>query len=134
VRCVDRTILGSSGGRYVRWVVILSAGLASAGLMVVSATMNFSFGSSFGRTALKSYAYGAAFGFADILKAAAPIAAAGTFAKRKWGAACIVGVGNLHGLLCGVCRWLCFSQSNLHGGQPKGSSGPEPKPTGKPGG
>jgi len=74
----------------MRWVIILSAGLASAGLMVVSATMNFAFGSSFGRTALESYAYGAAFGFADILKVAAPIVAAGTFAKRKWGATLLV--------------------------------------------
>jgi hypothetical protein len=70
----------------MRWVIILSAGLASAGLIAVSVTMNFAFGSSFGRTALESYAYGAAFGFADILKVAAPIVAAGTFAKRKWGA------------------------------------------------
>jgi hypothetical protein len=70
----------------VRWVVILSAWLASAGLVAVSITMNFAFGSSFGRTALESCAYGAAFGFADILKVAAPIVAAGTFAKRKWGA------------------------------------------------
>src|SRR5262249_6474215 len=48
--------------------------------------MNFAFGSSFGRTAIESYAYGAAFGFADILKVAAPIVAAGTFARRQWGA------------------------------------------------
>jgi hypothetical protein len=70
----------------VRWIVVLLVGIASAGLMAVSVTMNFAFGSSFGRTALESYAYGAAFGFADILKVAAPIVAAGTFAKRKWGA------------------------------------------------
>jgi hypothetical protein len=70
----------------VRWVIILSAGLASAGLIAVSVTMNFAFGSSFGRTAIESYAYGAAFGFADILKVTAPVVAAGTFANRKWGA------------------------------------------------
>jgi hypothetical protein len=70
----------------VRWVVLIFVGGASAGLMAVSVAMNFTFGSSFGRTTLESYAYGAAFGFADILKVAAPIVAAGTFAKRKWGA------------------------------------------------
>jgi hypothetical protein len=49
--------------------------------------MNFIFGSSFGRTILESYAYGAAFGFADILKVAAPIVAARSFADRKQGTA-----------------------------------------------
>jgi hypothetical protein len=49
--------------------------------------MNFTFGSSFGRTTLESYAYGAAFGFADILKVAAPTVAARSFADRKRGAA-----------------------------------------------
>jgi hypothetical protein len=55
--------------------------------MAVSVALNFTFGSSFGRTAVESYAYGAAFGFADILKMAAPIVAARSFADRKRGAA-----------------------------------------------
>jgi hypothetical protein len=71
----------------VRWVLVIAAGGASAGLMVVSVAMNFSFGSSFGRTALESYAYGAAFGFVDILKVAAPVVAARSFGNRKWGTA-----------------------------------------------
>jgi hypothetical protein len=70
----------------VRWFAIVLAGIASAGLMAVSVAMNFAFGSSFGRTALESYAYGAAFGFADILKVAAPIVAARSFANRNLGA------------------------------------------------
>src|SRR5262245_35832529 len=49
--------------------------------------MNFAFGSSFGRTAFESLAYGAAFAFADILKSAAPIAAKRSFASRNWVAA-----------------------------------------------
>ena len=60
----------------MRWVIVTPVGIASAGLMVVGVSMNFAFGSSFGRTALESYAYGAAFGFADIRKVAAPIVAA----------------------------------------------------------
>jgi hypothetical protein len=71
----------------VRWVIVAFVGGASAGLMAVSVAMNFTFGSSFGRTTFESYAYGAAFGFADILKAAAPIVAARSFADRKRGAA-----------------------------------------------
>ena len=71
----------------MRWLIVAIAGIASAGLMAVGVSMNFAFGSSFGRTALESYAYGAAFGFADILKVAAPIVAARSFANRKWGAA-----------------------------------------------
>jgi hypothetical protein len=57
--------------------------------MAVSVAMNFAFGSSFGRTAFEAYAYGAAFGFADILKVAAPIVVARSLANRKWGAAAI---------------------------------------------
>jgi hypothetical protein len=57
------------------------------GHRTVSVSINFAFGSSFGRTALESYAYGAAFGFADILKVAAPIVVANSFGNRKWGAA-----------------------------------------------
>ena len=71
----------------MRWIVVAIVGIASAGLLAVSVSMNFSFGSSFGRTALESYAYGAAFGFADILKVAAPIVVANSFGNRKWGAA-----------------------------------------------
>jgi hypothetical protein len=71
----------------VRWIAILIAGVASAGLIAVSVVMNFAFGSSFGRTALESHAYGAAFAFADVLKVAAPIVIAKSFANQKWGAA-----------------------------------------------
>jgi hypothetical protein len=60
----------------MRLAMAAVVGMASAGLLAVSVTMNFAFGSSFGRTALESYAYGAAFSLADILKVAAPIAAA----------------------------------------------------------
>jgi hypothetical protein len=55
----------------------------------VSVSINFAFGSSFGRTALESYAYGAAFGFADISKVAAPIVVANSFGNRRWGAALV---------------------------------------------
>jgi hypothetical protein len=71
----------------MRWVVVTIVGLASAGLIAVSVSMNFAFGSSFGRTPFESYAYGAAFGFADILKVAAPIVVANSFGNRRWGAA-----------------------------------------------
>jgi hypothetical protein len=64
----------------VRWIAILITGIASAGLIVVSVAMNWAFGSSFGRTALESHAYGAAFAFADVLKVAAPIVVAKSFA------------------------------------------------------
>ena len=71
----------------MRWLIVAIAGIASAGLMAVGVSMNFAFGSSFGRTALESYAYGAAFGFADILKVAAPIVVARSLGNRNWGAA-----------------------------------------------
>ena len=70
----------------MRWAIVTIVGIASAGLLAVSVSMNFTFGSSFGRTALESYAYGAAFGFADILKVAAPIVVANSFGNRRWGA------------------------------------------------
>jgi hypothetical protein len=71
----------------MRWIVVAIVGIASAGLLAVSVSVNFVFGSSFGRTALESYAYGAAFGFADIVKVAAPIVVANSFGNRRWGAA-----------------------------------------------
>jgi hypothetical protein len=96
----------------VRWIVLILVGGASAGLMAVSVAMNFTFGSSFGRTTLESYAYGAAFGFADILKMAAPIVAARSFADRKRGTA-------LLGLLlwgtfavCSVVSAIGFASAN----------------------
>jgi len=67
----------------MRWAIVAIVGIASAGMLAVSVSMNFSFGSSFGRTTLESYVYGAAFGFADILKVAAPIVATRSFADRK---------------------------------------------------
>jgi hypothetical protein len=73
----------------MRWVFVAIVGVASAGLIAVSVAMNFAFGSSFGRTVLESYAYGAAFGFADILKVAAPIVVARSLGNRKWGAAAV---------------------------------------------
>ena len=71
----------------MRWAIVAIVGIASVGMLAVSVSMNFAFGSSFGRTALESYAYGAAFGFADILKVAAPIVVANSFGNRRWGAA-----------------------------------------------
>ena len=73
----------------MRSVIVAMAGIASAGLIAVSVAMNFAFGSSFGRTGLESYAYGAAFAFADILKVAAPIVIAKSIVDRKWGAAAL---------------------------------------------
>ena len=70
-----------------RWLTVTIIGAASAGLIAVSVAINFAFGSSFGRTMLETYAYGAAFGFADIIKVAAPIVAARSFCNRKWCAA-----------------------------------------------
>ena len=70
----------------MRWAIVTIVGMASVGMLAVSVSMNFAFGSSFGRTALESYAYGAAFGFADILKVAAPIVVANSFGNRRWGA------------------------------------------------
>ena len=71
----------------MRWGIVGLVGAASAGLMAVSVVMNFAFGSSFGRTEFESYAYGAAFAFADILKVAAPIVAVRSFSNRNWGVA-----------------------------------------------
>ena len=68
----------------MRWITILITGIASAGLIAVSVAMNFAFGSSFGRTALESLAYGAAFAFADVLKVAVPIVVAKSVADRRW--------------------------------------------------
>jgi hypothetical protein len=82
----------------MRRAVVAIVGLASAGLLAVSVSMNFAFGSSFGRTAFESYAYGAAFGFADVLKVAAPIVAANSFGNRRWGAA-----------LLGLILWGTFT-------------------------
>ena len=73
----------------MRWIAILITGIASAGLIAVSVAMNFAFGSSFGRTALESYAYGAAFAFADVLKVAVPIVVAKSFSNRRWAAAVV---------------------------------------------
>ena len=73
----------------MRWVIVAIAGIASAGLIAVSVAMNFAFGSSFGQTGLESYAYGAAFAFADILKVVAPIVVAKSIVDRKWGAAAL---------------------------------------------
>jgi hypothetical protein len=98
--------------RLMRWLVVAIAGLASAGLMAVGVSMNFAFGSSFGRTALESYAYGAAFGFADILKVAAPIVVAKSLGNRNWGAA-VVGV-LLWGTftVCSAVSAIGFSSAN----------------------
>src|SRR5256885_13285475 len=82
----------------MRFLIVAIAGVASAGLIVVGVSMNFAFGSSFGRTALESYAYGAAFGFADILKVAAPFGVAKSVRNRKWGAA-----------MLGVLLWGTFT-------------------------
>jgi hypothetical protein len=73
----------------MRWAIVAIAGIASAGLIAVSVSMDFAFGCSFGRTVFESYAYGAAFGFADILKVAAPIVVAKSIGHRKWGAAAL---------------------------------------------
>jgi len=73
----------------MRSVIVAMAGIASAGLIAVSVAMNLAFGSSFGRSGLESYAYGAAFAFADILKVAAPIVIAKSIVDRKWGAAAL---------------------------------------------
>jgi hypothetical protein len=96
----------------MRWLVVAIAGLASAGLMAVGVSMNFAFGSSFGRTALESYAYGAAFGFADILKVAAPIVVAKSLGNRNWGAA-VVGL-LLWGTftVCSAVSAIGFSSAN----------------------
>src|SRR6476469_10333038 len=79
---------------------------------MVSVTMNFAFGSSFGRTAFESYAYGAAFGLADILKVAAPRAAAGSFARRNWtgGLVAILVWGTF--TICSVVSAIVFASAN----------------------
>ena len=96
----------------MRWIIVGLVGAASAGLIVVSITMNFAFGSSFGATVLESYAYGAAFGLADILKVAAPIAAAGSFARRNWmgGLVAILVWGTF--TICSVVSAIGFASAN----------------------
>ena len=50
----------------------------------MSVAVNFAFGSSFGRTGFEGYAYGAAFGFADVLKVAAPLVITRSLGNRNW--------------------------------------------------
>ena len=95
-----------------RWLAVTIIGVASAGLIAVSVAMNFAFGSSFGRTGLESYAYGAAFGFADILKVAAPIGAARSFGNRKWGAAFLGLVVWGTFTLCSAVSAIGFASAN----------------------
>jgi hypothetical protein len=95
--CVDR----GSWVNMLHCLVVIFVGGASAGLMVVSVVMNFAFGSSFGRTGMEAYAYGAAFGFADVLKVAAPIVVAKSLSNRKWGA-----------VVVGVLVWGTFTLSS----------------------
>ena len=116
----------------MRWVIVAIAGIASAGLIAVGVSMNFAFGSSFGRTPLESYAYGAAFGFADILKVAAPIVAARELWQPQMGRRIsrLGRVGNLHALFGRVRHWLCLCQPNLRRRHANRSGGPEPKPAG----
>ena len=82
----------------MRWAIVALMGIASAGMLAVSVAMNFAFGNSFGRTGFESYAYGAVFAFADILKVAAPIVAARSFSNRNWGVA-----------LLGLVLWGTFT-------------------------
>ena len=86
----------------MRWIAILIVGSASAGLIAVSVAVNFAFGSSFGRTGIEGYAYGAAFGFADILKVAAPIVVARNLNSRNWAIA-----------VAGVLVWGTFTLSSV---------------------
>jgi hypothetical protein len=94
----------------MRWVIVAIAGIASAGLIAVGVSMNFAFGSSFGRTALESYAYGAAFGFSDILKVAAPFGVAKSVRNRKWGAAMLLLWGTF--TLCSAVSAIGFASAN----------------------
>ena len=97
----------------MRWIVVAIVVIASAGLLAVSVSMNFAFGSSFGRTAFESYAYGAAFGFADILKVAAPIVVANSFGHRKWGAALLaLLVWGTHFTACSAVSAIGFASAN----------------------
>ena len=119
----------------MRWLIVAIVGIASAGMMAVSVAMNFAFGSSFGRTTLESYAYGAAFGFGDILKVAAPSwspTASATHVRFRRHR--LARVGNLHPLLGRFCRWLCLRQPNLRGGRSNRSGSLESKPAKEPGG
>ncbi len=95
-----------------RWLAVTIIGAASAGLIGVSVAMNFAFGSSFGRTGLESYAYGAAFGFADILKVAAPFVIAKSLSHRKWGAAVIGLLVWATFTLCSVVSAIGFAAAN----------------------
>src|SRR6478672_9201405 len=96
----------------MRWAMVAIVGIASAGLLAVSLAMNFAFGSSFGRTVLESYAYGAAFGLADILKVAAPIAAAGSFARRNWAAGLVAILVWGTFTICSVVSAIGFASAN----------------------
>jgi hypothetical protein len=96
----------------MRWAIVAIVGLASSGLMAVSVSMNFAFGSSFGRTAFESYAYGAAFGFADILKVAAPILVAKSVRQRKWGAATLGSFIWVIFTLCSAVSAIGFASAN----------------------
>jgi hypothetical protein len=84
--------------RLLSRAIVAIVGIASAGLLGVSVGMNFMFGRSFGRTVFESYAYGAAFGFADILKVATPLLIAKSIGHGKWGAATL-----------GLLIWITFT-------------------------
>ena len=96
----------------MRWAIVTIVGIASMGMLAVSVSMNFAFGSSFGRTALESYAYGAAFGFADILKVAAPIVVANSFGNRRWGAALLALLLWGTFTLCSAVSAIGFASAN----------------------
>jgi hypothetical protein len=96
----------------VRQVIVPIVWIASAGLLTVSFVMNFAFGSSFGQTGLESIAYGAAFAFADILKAAAPIAAKGSFANRNWVAALVAALLWGTFTVCSAVSTIGFAAAN----------------------
>ena len=96
----------------MRWAIVTIVGIASAGMLAVSVSMNFAFGSSFGRTALESYAYGAAFGFADILKVAAPFVVAKSLNRRKWGAAILALLVWGTFTLCSLASAIGFASAN----------------------
>ena len=61
---------------------------------------------------LETYAYGAAFGFADIIKVAAPIVAARSFGNRKWGAAFLGLIVWGTFTICSVVSAIGFASAN----------------------
>jgi hypothetical protein len=105
-------LANNSKGVRVHRILILIVGSASAGLIAVGVVMNFAFGSSFGSSGIESYAYGAAFACADLLKAACPIVIANSVRNHRFGASLVGGILWVTLTACSFTSAIGFASAN----------------------